>query len=520
MDLQTLDAAIDSSAYRHSDRLLFASDSQHLTYGGFRRAVSRMARVFKQLGVEPGSRVVCKLHNRPELLIAAVATWQRGALLVLLDPSTTEPEISHAFSTFTPTLVVGEMPRLGLDPWCSPVVAQSTNGELTALSRDVVDDLETSGGRYLPVEEPLSRPTHPALVLLTSGTTGRPKAVIRYHAELLRKWNSSASTLAFTSKDIHLAQLPLTHGFGFGQAVAAILSGGRLALMPRFEAETALEIIRDSAVSILHGTPTHFSRLYESYDPAHHDLSSLRAGWASGAHFSPELFRRILDCFPLQLHVGYGSSEGLGWSTSDREDILLGSVGRPPRKLVRIVDGAGSNVPSGEVGQIEFRVRRPVQYWGTSRDSTIEWSWHSLGDLGCFDSEGRLHVTGRAANQISRGGLLVDAVEVEAVLLRYPDIVDVGIVPVPHHDLGAQVCACVVAQGAAQVTLADLQQYCIPLLARYKIPERLCLMPTLRRGADGQLDRAFLRNEAQDRYRLVRFHGTFSGQRNRQPTEL
>lgn len=213
----------------------------------------------------------------------------------------------------------------------------------------------------------------------------------------------------------------------------------------------------------------------------------------------------------------YGSSEGVGVATSDREDMLRGSVGRPAPGSAAIVGPDRAPLPTGETGEIAFsRAVYPVRYWGTGDAGAIgdlaaggaagEGSWYFSGDLGRLDAEGRLYVHGRLKHQIDRGGLKVDPVEVENALLGCPGVADAAVLGRPHPILGETICACVVPAAGEVPGLETLRAALAGVLAPSKLPEELRLLEEIPRTRLGKVDLDALRAEAgrADGQRLAR----------------
>ncbi len=192
----------------------------------------------------------------------------------------------------------------------------------------------------------------------------------------------------------------------------------------------------------------------------------------------------------MEFMVMYGSSEGVSVVTTDRDDILAGSVGSPRPGGVIVVGPDRKALPAGRVGEIAFsRARWKVAYWGQAEDPPSQGGWYYTGDLGRLDPDGRLYVLGRIKHQIDRGGLKVDPGEVEAALLSCPEVADAAVVGLRHSVLGETVCACVVSTPGEAPTLQGLTERLSSVLAPYKLPEGLCLLKAIPRTDMGKVDR-------------------------------
>jgi acyl-CoA synthetase (AMP-forming)/AMP-acid ligase II len=346
-----------------------------------------------------------------------------------------------------------------------------------------------------PGPAPAPAPDDPAMIFISSGTTGRPKASVAYHGNLCRRWQRLGGWLGFGPDDVHLAHLPLSHGFGLMMALAGLLAGGRLVLVRDAASGDIPRLIGAERATTFHGAPTHFKLLLDRLDPERHDVRSLRVSVGTAAPFAPPLVAAIRDRLHVKFMLMYGSSEGVGVATTDPDDFLLGSVGRPAAGSVAILGADGRPVPSGTIGEIAFaRSVYPVRYWDdVEPDADGRAEWYHSGDFGRIDEAGRLYVFGRLKHQIDRGGLKVDPVEVEAALQRLPDVADAAVLGRPNPVLGETVCACVVPARGATVTRDGLRAALAHTLTAYKLPEELYLLEQIPRTPIGKVDLTRLR---------------------------
>ncbi|MDQ4145406.1 MAG: acyl--CoA ligase [Actinomycetota bacterium] len=505
MSEQTLAHELRVVCERFHNRLALCSEESVLSYGSLRQAALRLAGAYRRLGIAPGERIVCWLPNCPEFVVAALAAWELKAVHVGADKELTTAEVSALLEQLgAAAIIFSAEDGRGLSAARSlreahPRMHLIVSGEqapegcyrLPALLSSKLPTPDVGG-------DPPS-PRDPAVIFLTSGTSSAPKAVVRYHGQLLEAWRWMGQALKTNEEDVHLVQLPLSYGFGFGQAVAGMLTGGRLVLVRRFSPRSVLSLIDRENVTVLHGSPAHFRLLVNSLDRVSDDVSSLRIGVGSGASFPPALLERIFDDLGMTFVLAYGSSEGLGCLTADREEMLRGSVGRPPAEWVRILGPDGSPQPAGEVGEIALRKLHGFEYWGDKErsDGPLLGRWCRTGDLGKLDDEGYLYVLGSVKHQINRGGIGVDPGEVEAVLSYHPDLVDAAVVGLPDPVLGEIVCACVVPRADKQAPgLSEVREFLGDVLAKHKLPEELCILTQIPRTARGKVDRGALASQA------------------------
>lgn len=495
---ETLATALEAVCQRWPQRTALTFGARRMTYAELGASVDSLASRHRRRALRAGDRVVCQMSNRPELVVALGATWRCGAVHVGADWQLTVPELIWLLGHTGAAALVCEPPPTWEDPERAldqireafPGLHVLTAGDVVGSAEAVVPAPHLGAG---------PSPQDPAAIFVTSGTTGRPKTALGYHGNLCQRWRWLARTLAFTPDDVHLTQLPLSHGFGLMMAAGALLTGGRLVLLQRFSTEEALRTVHAERVTVLHGSPTHFRLLLDRRDPARHDLRSLRIGVGSAASFPPSLLRAIFDELGMAFMLMYGSSEGVGVVTTDPEDMLLGSVGRPEPGTVAILGEHDEPLPAGTTGEVAFSRRRyPVRYWEGHPQRRPPFTsepapWYRSGDLGHFDDQGRLYVVGKLKHLITRGGLHVDPVEVENALLELPDVRDAAVVAQPNPVLGEIVCACIVPGPGCPTRLDEVRAALAGRLAPHKLPDALRTLDRIPRTPIGKVDLPALR---------------------------
>lgn len=499
MEPDTLRSALEEACARWAGRTALIHRGRRTTYARLGAAARALGAGYRRMGIPPGARVVCSVSNRPEHLAALAGAWHASAVHAAADHPLTGPELARVVELTGAAALVFE-PAGGAGDPLAPLAA--VRARRPGLPVVWVGDAPAPPGCLAftglaggdPCVEPGPGPAaaDPAVVFLSSGTTGAPKATVGFHGNLAQRWRRLAEWLRMEEEDAHLAHLPLSHGFGLMMAVAALLSGGRLALLDPFTARDALRLMRSEGVTVLNGAPAHFRLLLARMAEDEGGAGPLRLAVGSAAAFPPELVRAIRDRLGAEFTYMYGSSEGVGVATTDRDDISRGSVGRPAPGAVRVVDAARRPLPAGQVGELAFSRRvYPVRYWGAPAPDEEE--WYYSGDLGRMDEEGRLYVHGRLKHQIDRGGVKVDPVEVEAALLRLPCVADAAVIGVPDPVLGETVCACVVPAPGHAPELETVRASLAAELAPYKLPQTLCLLNRIPRTRIGKADLAALR---------------------------
>lgn len=498
-----LSATLEDACRRWASRPAITFEGVTISYRTLWERVVSLAAAYQDLGINRGDRVLCQLRNCPEHVIAIAAAWMRGAIHVGADNDLTGPELSRLAERFEAAALLFQPSRGAADGF-APLRAVADASPSTRIvvhgpgaeAHHSLDRLLSSGAT---VTADLPGALDPALVFLTSGTTGEPKAVVEPLAAHWAKMQLFADGFRPGPDDVHLLYLPISHVFGSRLALLALLRGGRLVLSERFSPEGALELVHQEAVTVLPAVPTHLRLLRDRYDRHRHDLGSLRWVLSAAAGLPRALAEWVYDQLDAEIMFVYGCSEGFTTLTTDRDEILAGSVGHtvfrgppgtPADGTVRIAGQDGEPLPpddTSQTGEILYGAAVPVRYWDHPAAATD--GWYHTGDLGRFDAKGSLYVVGRLKELINRGGLHVSAAEVEMALARDSAVADAGVIPTPDAVLGEAVCACVVPAGPSPPDLAQLRSSLGESLARHKLPDELCIVEAIPRTEIGKVDR-------------------------------
>jgi long-chain acyl-CoA synthetase len=366
--------------------------------------------------------------------------------------------------------------------------------------RAVLDDLRPRFVAHEVVGDEAKWPTvrdtdAPALVLYTSGSTGRPKGAVLSHAALtfaIRSW--AGPVMALTPHDVVLGVLPFSHSYGLcGALLAPLLSGAGVALVERFGPEEAMDAIEAHHVTVLPAVATMFRRLLASPALDGTRLGRVRMALSGAAPCPWELAREWQARTGVRIFRGYGSTElfrpisYLAADVDDRPDAIGRAV---PGVEVRIVGDDARALPSGEVGELLIRTPAAMNgYLGApeeTREVLVD-GWFRTGDLARVAPEGWVTIEGRKRERILRGGYSVFPQEVEAVLLAHPAVAEAAVVGVPHDELGEEVAAFVALRDGGRVAPDELIAHCRRLLAAFKYPRAVTIMPELPKAATGKV---------------------------------
>jgi acyl-CoA synthetase (AMP-forming)/AMP-acid ligase II/NAD(P)-dependent dehydrogenase (short-subunit alcohol dehydrogenase family) len=461
------------------------------------RALASALHATYGVGKERGLAVMCRNH-RGFVEAALAASWL-GADLVLVNTEFPGPELSHALThhRFGAAIFDAEFAtRFSEARYAGPRIVAWHDG---AAHDDVTLDALVANAKGAP-----PRPTRQGrFVILTSGTTGAPKAAPRVPsaAALAGPIATILSKLGLRSKDPIYVAPPLFHGFGFAYLGLALVLGSPLVLRRRFDAEAMLGAIEAHRAAVVLAVPVMLDRLLALPDEtrARYDTSSLRAVLSGGAPLSPTLALRFMDVFGDLLFNLYGSTETGFGAIAEPADLRAapGTVGRPPLgTTLKILDAHRAEVAPSATGSVF--VGGPLAFGGYAGGGSKESVRGMLntGDLGHMDEFGRLFIVGRQDDMIVSGGENVFPAEIEAVLSSHPDVADVAVLGVSDADYGQRLRAFVVPRAGATLSEDDVRGWVKRHVARYKVPRDVVFLDALPRNATGKVVRAKLAQQA------------------------
>lgn len=341
-----------------------------------------------------------------------------------------------------------------------------------------------------------------AVVMYTSGTTGKPKGVMLSHRNILETAEIWSESMQMTEADRMFICTPLFHCAGSHVfAVPTILKGGTIIIEEAFSPNQTLKNLVETNATIFFGVPAMYTILLNKPELKTYNFSQLRLFCYGAAPMPYELVKRLKDTFPnVKVQNLYGQTENTPATSSLLDDAALlkiGSVGKPlARTEIQLRDPNGENVPLGEVGEICVKGPQVMKGYLHAPEETarsIQDGWLYTGDLGRFDEEGYLYIVDRKKDMIIRGGENIYPIEVEEVLYQMPQILEAAIIGVPHDVYGEVPKAIVVLKEGQQLTEQDVLEYCRTQLAKYKVPYEVDFIDQLPRNASGKVLKHTLR---------------------------
>jgi long-chain acyl-CoA synthetase len=466
------------------------TDEGTMSYAELDAESSRFATLLRRRGIEAGDRVGVMLPNTAAVPIAYYSIWRLGAIVVPMNPLLQAPEVQFYLCNTAAKAVLA-----------SPDFARAADegGRAAGAQVWVIDDAELAQltNDLAEFGEPVARVgSDTAIVLHTSGTTGKPKGAELTHDSLGSNQEVVVRTLLrLNDDDVVLAALPLFHVFGMTCAMnAAIAAGATLSLMPRFDAAKAIERIRRDRVTVLEAVPTMYSALLavaKQFPPE--ATATLRTCVSGGAALPVQVLNEFEKTFDATILEGYGLSETSPAVSFNHPDAQRkpGSIGTPIHGVqIRLVDDDGVEVAPGTPGEITVKGPNVMKgYWNLpdATDAAIEDGWFHTGDIGRVDEDGYYYIVDRKKDLIIRGGYNVYPREIEEALHEHPGVAQVVVIGLPHDTLGEEVGAAVVLKAGASADPAELRAFVKQRVAAYKYPRRIWLVDSLPTGPTGKL---------------------------------
>ena len=465
---------------RHEpERVAIEEDGRPISYGEFEALSRAMAHRLREAGLREGD--VCALLTRDDAasLAAMFAVWRLGAVLLPLDRRARSSETDLVAARFQPRVVATFEPE------------RNAGGRLS-LS---LEDGGSHGDRGdLPV---VGGGDGTALLALSSGTTGEPKAAAITHDQHLARVLSYSVSYPIRREDRHISILPLAYNWGRNLAVSHLCLGATLILLPALSApEELVAAAQDRRATSLAAVP-HVSRALLQWAAGRPPvLGGLTRYFSSSAPLFAEERRQIRAHVAPCLTEVYGTTEtgGLCVLPPEDQERAPGSVGRPAIGVeIEVVDEADRPVPRGETGSLRCRSPGTVRgYFGGSPadNERFRHGWYHPGDIGRIDGQGFVYLEGRSADVIKRRGMTIFAADIERALAAHPAVAEAAVVGLPTADRDEEIAAFVVL--AMAVETAELETHCRIALSSHKLPQRITVLPALPRNAAGKVVKSSL----------------------------
>ena len=490
-------AGYKAAAARHPDRLALIDESGTLTFAQVHERSNALAHALRAEGVGAGDRVAIMCRNHRGWVESYVAVNKLGAHALFLNTAFSGPQLTDVAEREDPVAVI-------FDEEFAELIEGATAGRKRFIAWHepggdrtdrTIDDL-VAGGDTADLDPPAEQGK---ALILTSGTTGKPKGASRRQPQSLDPVAALLEQIPLKAGERTMIAAPLFHSWGFAHFTLAMGLTTTIVLKRRFEPEATLSLTARHRCTGLIVVPVMLQRILELDDEilGRYDLSALKAVPVSGSALPPAISNGWMDRFGENLYNLYGSTE-VAWATiATPEDLRAapGTAGRPPRgTVVKLFDADGDPAPEGATGRIFVGNELAFEgYTGGGNKDAIG-GLLSSGDVGHFDDGGRLFVDGRDDDMIVSGGENVFPGEVEDLLAGHDAIVEAAVFGVEDEQFGQRLRAVVVLRAGREVSVDEVKRYVKENLAGYKVPRDVLFLDELPRTSTGKVLKRELRD--------------------------
>ena len=505
----TVGDALKDAARTYPDRPAIEYRGTVLTYLELDKETDHLATGFLTIGVSRGTHVALWSELNAELLLAYYALQKIGAVTVMLSTALSkEALLDQLHRTQCEWLVVGSFySDAGIDDICE-TVHQDDGIEMVYMSSKHMYgefDLHTvkiagSGMSRKTLLNEMRQvvPEDPSMILFTSGTNSRPKAVVTSHYARMNNAIQQADDLGATCEDRFCVMLPMFHCFSISTNILAALAvGGCLCLAEDRHSGTVLNLLEKRRCTIFNAVPTAYHSMISRPDFDQYDLSDLRVGIIGGGTYTPDQFVQFERKFGVTLLSSLGQTECTAGLTvsylDDSLDVRSTTVGHfmnhVEYKIAHLETGEA--LGEGERGEICVRGYLVMnEYYGDPEQTakTVDaQGWCHTGDLGWLDADGNLHLCGRIKELVIRAGENISPKEVADVLLKDPRVADVKVIGVKDEHYGEELCACIVAADGAELSAEQVRQIVREHLEAFKVPAHILFFDQLPYSTTGKI---------------------------------
>ena len=485
---------------------MITEEDTQWTLSQFREQVNRLASVLvTQKGIKPGDRVATMFMNQKEALVSFFAILQAGGVVVPINIGMPADDITFVF------LNSGSKMMLSTGSFAERLKGKPIKILMANQKESKFDSMEDAMAKADPgfAGVPAKDPTEMRILMYTSGTTGKPKGVMLSEQNLISNLDGIHPVIGLSAEHRLLLALPLFHAYGLIIGLYALDKDAALFLVPNFAPKKILQTLVEHQVSVLPLVPTMFTLILSGAQKMGvENFKHLKACISGGASLPEALLKQIEETLDLTVLEGYGLTETspvLAVNSWERGSIPK-SVGKPiPNVDIKLVDEAGKRVdwtPGSESGEGEILAKGPNIMQGyykldkETKEAFDAEGYFRTGDLGRFDAEGHLFISGgRKKDLIIKAGENIAPVRIEEVLYTHPAIQDASVIGVPDDKVGEEIVACIQFKPEQSATEGELKKFCLESLPAFMVPGAFKIYEELPKNPTGKILKPQLRKE-------------------------
>lgn len=494
--------------YGYKDAIFLEDANTKMTYKELDEKSDRLIGALQsKYGIKKGDRVATLLGNSFEFAIVVLACVKSGIIMVPVNTKLKVPEVSYILSHSKPKAVIADEETL-------PIVQEINKSDSQAApfvknviyvgERSPFENFHALINENHPLKEEQIHETDPALIMYTSGTTGRPKGAVISHINVIHTCLHYHRAFNGSPDDRSVMAVPFFHVTGLvAQFLLTVFTGSSILIFKRYQNEKYIKQCYDLKVNVQSNVPTIFAMMATSPLLKEYNFDFVKRVGFGGSPIYQHTLEMLRKIFPnATLHNVYGATETTSPATIMPKEYPMSkasSVGLPVETShIKIVDSNDQELGPNEVG--ELLIKGPMvigEYWDNleaNRTSFVDGYWRS-GDIGKIDEDGFVYILDRKKDMINRGGEKIFSIEVEDVLKKHPEILEAAVVGVPDDIYGEKVKAFIASQTLAEKDIDAIKAYCSQHLAKFKIPEFFEFMDELPKNASGKVLKHQLRNK-------------------------
>jgi len=474
------------SARAHSEGIAVVDGEKRITYRTLFSMVQDLTSFLVSKGVGHGDRVAILLPNSLEFITSFFSVLEIGAISVPLNTAYKETELKYYISNSSPRIILTEE---ALRPMAEKS-ADQTGASVVVIRGAITDYSYSSNGVSREIQYNLI-PDDEAIYLYSTGSTGKPKCVVRTHVNLIALAENHTQTVGWTEDDKILFVVPLSHTYALGNFISGIRVGGTLYVLSSFNRNRVIDLIEGEAITVFPAVPFMLDVLAKTYLPEPRHFSSLKLVISSGSPLSKEVFYRFHEKFGIYPRQLYGSTETGVIAINLSQDVEgnFDSVGQPVKNVeVKILREDGSVAGAGEEGEIAVKSTSMTRgYRNLPQDtmSVFKNGYYHTGDLGTTDKEGYIRIVGRKKMFISISGNKVNPREVEHQISGHSKVKEVVVFGVSDSEGNEVVKAVIVPR--TDLTAKEIYEFCQGKIADFKIPRKIEFRESIPKGPTGKV---------------------------------
>jgi len=503
-------------ARRNGDKTAVVDGDRRISYRELDRDTNRFANALLAQGLRPGERVAALCANSFRYVVAMFGIQKAGMVWVPINTMIAPGDVEYIVEHSEAKLVVVDAAfhadaalRAALERAAERIIVISAGDAPPEGTRDF-DAFVAAGSDGEPDVAIADR--DPALIMYTSGTTGRPKGVVHSHLAVCMAALSNAADLSFTERDVVVELMPLYHCAQHTLLVTTLQMSATAVLLRGFDALRVMTAVRDERVTFVFLLPAMWAAVLDHPQRDEFSFASLRLGLYAMAPMSEPLLRRLIAEICPNFCLSSGQTEIYPATVTFKPEEQLRRFGpywgtSSPVNETAIMDDEGRLLAPGEVGEIVHRGPNVMAGYFKDPGATAaarRFGWHHTGDLGTFDADGQLLFMDRKKDMIKSGGENVASVKVETALLAHPAVATAAVVGLPHPRWSEAVSAFVVCKPGQTVGEAELVEHCRERLGAFEVPKAVRILPAMPMTATGKARKNVLRETYADLFAVHR----------------